>query len=278
MVGKTYLNKVNETEVSLAIEQLLIADYQQSWTPARVDVDAPPTGFTPLGAVVEDSPTLTYNREKFQLQTGIPRVTQFESIQSMEGSFQAQLHSNSWRKVQYALGNYTALSSATVVATVSSVVSTSQFVVTTGQSLTQYRQYIFGALSTNFDDGDGVETTVTSVSTTGSDAVINVEPTPLKTVAANWAIGVYDYNRLVFGSSKIKYFKILGVADFIDGVQVVHQLLKVSPADEFTEEFRPDSNSRFPLSFNALGVEQTIEGCNELIIGDRYYFPKTSQC
>jgi hypothetical protein len=277
-MAKSYLNTVNEVEVSLAIEQLLIADYTQDWTPARVDFDSPPTGFKPLGAVAEDTPNMVYSREKFQLQTGIPKVTQFEAIMSMEGRFECSLHSNSWRKVQYALGNYTAAASATVVATVSSVVNTSTYVVTSGESLTAYRQYIFGETAANFDDADGVETIVTSVSTTGSNAVINVKPAPLKTVAANWAIGAYDYVRQVFGSSQINYYKILGVADFIDGVQVVHQLMKVSPADEFSEQFRPDDNGKIPLTFNALGVQTTINSCTELIVGDRYYFPKTTQC
>lgn len=276
-MGKSYLNKIDDIEVSLAIEQLLIADYTQAWTPARIDVAAPPTGFRSLGSVVEDTPVMTYSREKFRLQTGIPMVTQFESIQSMEGTFQASLNSNSWRKVQYALGNYSAVSSATVVSTVSSVISTSQFVVTSGASLLAHRQYILADDSANFDLADTKETVVTSVSTTGADAVVSVTP-PVESVAANWAFGAYDYVRQVFGGSTIKYYKILGVADFIDGVQVVHQLFKVSPSDEFSEAFRPDQNAQMPLSFNALGVETTIGSCTELVIGDRYYFPKVTEC
>jgi hypothetical protein len=278
-MGKSYLNTIEDIEVSLAIEQLLVADYQQSWAAARVDVASPPTGFVSLGAVVEDSPTMTYSREKFQLQTGIPMVTQFESIQSMEGRFECQLHSNSWRKVQYALGNYTAVASATVVSTVESVVATNHFTLTEAPtSITRWRTYIFGAVEADFDDVDGVESTVTSITSVESLYTIYVEPTPTKTVAADWVVGVYDYVRQVFGGSTIKYYKILGVSDFVNGVQVVHQMFKVSPTDEFTEEFRPDTNSRFPLAFSALGVETIIGSCTELVVGDRYYFPRVTEC
>lgn len=277
-MGKTYLNKINEVEVSLAIEQLLIADYTTPWTPGRIDVDSPPDGFTHLGAVVEDTPVMRYSREKFQLQTGIPMVTQFESIQSMEGGFECQLHSNSWRKVQYALGNYTAVSSAAVVATISSVVDAATFVISSGASISAFRQYVLASTLSAFDAGDAAETVVTSISTSGSNAVVKVSPVPIKAPAADWVFGSYDYVRQVFGGSSIRYFKILGVADFIDGVQIVHQLFKASPSDEFTEEFRPDQNGRLPLNFNALGVQTTIGSCTELVIGDRYYFPKTTQC
>lgn len=278
-MAKTYLNKINEAEVSLAIEQLLIADYTQVWTPGRIDVDSPPAGFTALGAVVEDTPVMRYGREKFQLQTGIPAVTQFESIQSMEGGFECQLHSNSWRKLQYALGNFTATASATTVATITSVVDSGTFVVTSGASITPHRHYIFAATAAGFDAGDASEAVVTSVTSVSSTVqLVTVSPPPFKSPAANWAIGSYEYVRQVFGGSTIKYYKLLGVADFINGIQVVHQLFKVSPADEVTEEFRPDQNTRIPLNFNALGVETQIGSCTELVIGDRYQFPKNSFC
>jgi len=142
-MGKTYANKISEVEVSLAIEQFLIADHTQAWAPARIDVDSPPAGFHSLGAVVEDSPKMVYKREKFSLETGIPMVTQFQTTMKMEGSLEATLHSNSWRKIQYALGNYSAISSATVVSTVTSIIAANAYRVTEAESLAVYSQYIF---------------------------------------------------------------------------------------------------------------------------------------
>jgi|GEM_PF-3003265 len=275
-MSKTYSNEINDIEVSLGIERLLIADYEQSWTPARIDLDSLPSGFEDLGAVAEDTPVFRYGREKFQLITGLPRVAQFQNIMSMEGSFACQLHSNSWRKLQYALGR-SAVASTTVVATVTSVVATNQFVVTSGESLTACRQYILGAAGT-FNKADTPETQVTSISTTGDGAVVYVSPTPLKTVAANWAFASYEYVRQIYGGSSVTYYKLLGVCDFIDGVQVVHQIYKASPSEEVTEEIRPDNNARIPIQFDALGVETTIGSCTELIVADRYYFPSLSCC
>lgn len=278
-MARSYTNKIDDVEVSLAIEKLLIADWTQAWTAARVDFSSLPTGFTDLGAVVEDTPQMRYSREKFQLKTGIPQVTQFESIMSMEGSFECHLHSNSWRKVQYALGNYTAVSSATVVSTITSVIDANNFSVFGCASLVDFHQYIFAATSAGFDTGAACESRVTSITSSSTvAATIHVSPTPFKTPVANWVLGAYDYVRQVFGGSTIKYYKLLGVADFVDGVQIVHQLFKASPAAEFTEAFKPSEDAHLPLSFNALGVETTINSCTELVVGDRYYFPTVAQC
>jgi hypothetical protein len=104
-VGKTYTNEIDVSEVSLGITHLLIAPKSTSWTPGRINISTPPTSFVWTGAVVEDSPQLTVTREKFQLKTGIPRVTQYEQIMAVDGVFKCMLHSKDWDKWMFALGN-----------------------------------------------------------------------------------------------------------------------------------------------------------------------------
>lgn len=104
-MGKTYLNQINTTEVSLGITRLLTAAQSTTWSVGRINISSPPANFYDLGAVVEDTPVLKVTREKFKLITGIPRVLQYQAILAMEGNFSAMLHSNYWNKLQYALGN-----------------------------------------------------------------------------------------------------------------------------------------------------------------------------
>jgi hypothetical protein len=276
-VNKTYSNLIDEVEVSLGIERLLIAPVGTAWTPARIDLSSIPAGFEDLGAVAEDTPSMKYSREKFQLVTGLPRTTQFQKVMSMEGSFECQLHSNSWRKLQYALG-VSAVSSATAVCSISSVIATNQFLVSSGESLTVGRQYIVGGAG-DFEKADTPETRITSVSTTGADAIVYVNPTPVSNApAAGDQFASYEYVKQVYGGSQISYYKLLGVCDFVDQSQVVHVLHKCAPGEEITEEFRPDANARIPIMFDALGVETTIGGCTDLAVAERYYFPALTLC
>lgn len=105
MAGKTYTNEIDVDEVSLGITHLLVAPKNTSWTVGRVNISSAPASFFWTGAVVQDSSVFTMNREKFQLKTGIPRVTQYEQIMALDGSFKTVLHSKDWEKWQYALGN-----------------------------------------------------------------------------------------------------------------------------------------------------------------------------
>lgn len=105
MPGKTYNNQITVDEVSLGITGLLIAPKDTAWTTGRVDISSPPASFYSVGAVVEDTPTFTMTREKFQLKTGIPKVTQYEQIMAIDGKFKVTCESKDWSKVEYMLGN-----------------------------------------------------------------------------------------------------------------------------------------------------------------------------
>lgn len=272
MATKTYNNNIDEVEVSLAIEQVLVATVEQSWTAGRVNMDSLPTGFRSLGAVVEDSPQLTISREKFQLQVGLPRVLQYEALIGVGGNFQVQLHSNSWRKLQFALGNYDAVSTPTAVTSIASVTNrTTITLATTSGSLPVGRQIWIASSTVTADYADAIETRVVSIAANGLDYYLS--PTPAKTPTDGHYVGYYSNVIQYFGSNKIKQYQILGVADFTDGVQVIHHLYKAVPADEFVEAIRPTENGRIPLSMNLLGVSQSVQGEDQLVVGRRIYIP-----
>ena len=102
----TYENLIDTSEVSLAIEQLYVADSSVTWSPTRViGPHSPPAGFVHLGAVVEDSPSLATTRERFQLTLGIPNVLQYQAVRALTGTFTCGFHSMLNQKARYALGN-----------------------------------------------------------------------------------------------------------------------------------------------------------------------------
>lgn len=281
MANESYNNLINEVEVSLAIERLLIADTAQAWTPARVDLTAGslPTGFRDLGAVVDDTPSFSFSREKFQINTGIPRITQYEAVIGLTAEFAVSLHSNSWRKIQYAFGNYSNVASPTVVTTIQSV--TDRYTVTLATSTTSLpvgTQVIISATTPGLDFADATETRVNSIDADTLTYYFDPLTTPINTPTAGDFIAIYGLGYVVSyaGTSKITKYQLLGVADFIDGVQVVHHIPKVVPGGDYTEELRPDANGRIPLTFNAFGVQETIRGNAELITAKRYYFPASA--
>jgi hypothetical protein len=75
----------------------------------------------------------------------------------------------------------------------------------------------------------------------------------------------------------MRRFVVLGVADFIDGIQVVHYFPDVEAKGELSEAIKPTENQRIVLSFDAKGyVTTTYGGEKELILGERYWFPKAT--
>lgn len=277
--GKTFENLINEVEVSLGITRLLVAPDGTSWEPTsgRIDLDAVPAGFEDLGAVVQDSPTLSVTREKFQLNLGIPAVLQKEFVVGLEGTFEISLHTNNWRKAQFAFGNVTPVSSTTELSTIASVTAPNiiTFANTTDvESLTLGRQFTIAPTASEFDKADVTETRVASITSDG--LTFFLRPTPARTPAANDVVGIYDFVQQFIGTACIRQHVLLGVTDFIDSSQVIHHFFKVTPGDEFTEEIRPTENERFPLAFNAFGVSRSdIPGLtsSQLVIARRVHFP-----
>lgn len=197
-MGKTYAQQITTHEVSLTIENFLVAAYGATFTPGRVDVSSPPSGFLYLGATVEDSPSIRISREKYSLSTGIPKVIQYEKIVGVSGEISFSLYTNSWWQAQFALGNVNSITTVTTVAS--------------GAIVTQYY---------------------------GKGAIVN--------------------------------YHLLGVADFTNGVQVIHEFPKVSPSGDWEETFRPSDANTMPFAFTAIGYQTIIGSCTELVLGMRHY-------
>lgn len=263
-------------EVSLAIEQLLIAPEGTAWTPARVDNDSPPTGFVNLGCVVEDTPSLVISREKFELDTGIPRIRQYEVVTGMNGTFNLTLHSDSWRKLQWALGNYSAVASPTQTVSISSVTNRNTIsLATTSGSLPVGRQIIIASSAALAERTDAIETQIASVAANALDLYLT--PTPIRTPTAGMYVYYYNIVSQAFGTSKNSRYALLGVADLLDGSQIIHEFRKVSPAGELNIQITPEQNVRVPMSFNAFGFAVTdarFGNISELVVALNHYIPR----
>lgn len=276
----TYTNVLQQEgrEVSLAIEKLLIAPKGTAWTPARIWVDTLiPSGFTDLGAVVEDSPVLTVSRTKFELRTGIPQILRYQAVMGVDGNFAIQLHSNSPRKIQYAMGN---------VSPVNMVATTPWPVVSTPAPSTRMSLTLSASLALNVGDYVVSHVNANTLSVTENEAKISSingatiyfsSPGLANTPAVSDFITQLTGVRLAAGTSKLKNYRLLGVADFIDGIQIVHDFQDVMPGGEWTESIRPTENGRIQLSYDALGYTTTTYGTtSELIVMERFWFPPST--
>jgi len=198
-MAKSYVNAITTHEVSMAIEKFLIAAYPQAFTPERVDVGSPPSGFLDLGAVVEDTPSISISRGKYELQTGIPKVTQYQVVTEMSAEISFSLYTNSWWQAQFMLGNETTITTVTTIAS--------------GTIKTQY-----------------------------------------------------------IGKATLASYALLGVADFINGSQLIHEFTKVKPSGDWTEEVRPDDANAMQMTFDAMGLQTWVSSdCQELVLGKRHY-------
>ncbi len=193
-MAKSYDNQITEAEVSLAIERILIGPSSATWDPStgRIDIGSPPANFVDLGAVVEDSPTLTITKSKFQLELGIPKALQYEAMMGVKGEMSLSIYGKSNDIAKYGAG-----------------------------------------------------TDIVSMGTFGT--------------------------RIAYGKTTLKKFAILGVADFIDGTQVVHYFHEMSLKPDYVEAIKPDQVGMLALGFDAYSHISTIHG-GERIVGERVYF------
>jgi hypothetical protein len=278
LANKTYENLIFEREVSIAIENLFVAPYPTTWTATPVaDILDPPSGFTWLGAVVEDSPSVTVSRDLFQLQTGVPRVLQYQAVTTVAGRFECQLYSNSPRKVQYALGNVDAhnvLSAPSSPVAISSV--TDKYTVTlTASPAVDWAvgDFIVTALTTNTLAISQNEAQISSIN--GANVTVGTPGFP-NTPTTSHEAGRIAAVKSPFGTNQIKQYTLLGVAEFIDNVQIVHKFDKVSPSAEYAEQVRPDDVGKITLGFDAFGISNADYGGSYLIVGERFWFPKNA--
>lgn len=272
-MGQTYLNQITTQEVAIAVEQVLIAPFPTTWTPAKIadPVDNPPAGFRNLGAVVEDSVTLTITREKYQLKTGIPKNLQYEAVIGLTGMLEATLIARRGRFAGYALGN---------VLPVNMIVTTPA----TGISSVTNRGTITTSAAQVWVVGDLIvaDTTTPGLITSEADAYVSsingttvvFSPAFPNTLTTSNFLVKATGQRNPFGTSKIRQFHVLGVADFIDGVQVVHDFQKCDATGDWTEQFRPDQEGRMNIKFEGLGYTANTydSSATHLLVGERFWF------
>jgi len=286
MPDKSFNNVIISRNVSLAVEQLLIAPSSQTWSPTRITMShtSLPTGFKHLGAVVEDSVNLTFSRDIYQLQTGLPRVLQYSAVVGISGRLEATFHSFSQRTMAYAMGN------VDPVNTVSTVYGTT--IDSGAWGLSSYTQ-----ISANTPGigtilvGDVIVTAATSPAllTTDNEAEVNsigtgvnsmvlyfTSPGFLTKPQTSWFFAKLTGVALPAGTSKQKEYHILGVADTLDGYQVVHDMQKVRVGGgDMNDAFRPTENGRVQGRWELLGYQVSRYAPDtELVVAERFWFPK----
>lgn len=282
MALKSYNNAVdtNQLNVTLSIEQFLIAPFSngqaQSWTPGRITLDnsALPSGFAKLGTVVEDSVQLRIARTKFSLKTGIPMSLQYQATTDLTGTMAFALHSfNPW-KMWYALGNTqpkntlddTPVRIGTTTYTSVTLASSPSTAVFVGDLVAVADSVADLGLTQN-----GAQ--VSSIS--GLTVYVTGEGFHTLPVTG-WYFSKIHAIYHPYGTSLIKDFTLLGVADTLEGSQIVHHFPRVQSGGEYTESLKPTENPRPPVAFDIFGSlsTETWESNTELILGTRYVFPR----
>ncbi len=290
-MGKSYLNIVVDKEISIGVEQLLIAPFPTAWTPTKIfDPElVPPSGFRNLGTVVEDSVTMSLTREKFQLRTGIPKNLQYEAIMGVTGILEASLIARRGTLAYFGLGGLPPAAPLPVaIFQVMSVLSQS-VIVCSSMPPAWITSLQVGML---FTAGESSSPAPNDELNIINDAYLieweELVPFPdgitftfspgfPNTVVPGDVIYDQDYQQQPFGSNRITKFHLLGVADFIDGVQIIHDFPEVTASGEWTEEFRPDQEARIPVKFEAQGFTTTTydSSVSHLTVGERFWFSET---
>lgn len=82
--------------------------------------------------------------------------------------------------------------------------------------------------------------------------------------------------RQVFGTRKLEEYTLLGVADLINGTQIVHYVPRAQPIGDWMEEIRSNRESQVPAKFVMMGVISTFGSCLEYVLAERFYFTAIS--
>lgn len=281
-MAQSFLNQITDPEVAIGIEQILIAPFPTIWTPTKIadPVDDPPVGFRNLGAVVEDSVTLTVSREKFQLSTGIPRNLQYEAVMGITGTLEATLIARRGTLAFYGLGGADPQHNCgNSPALITTVTNKNEFGV---NSTVATQAWTIGYLIAMAPTTLGVRTSredayINSISTAGASVFVVTSPSFAATPStSDFVDAVLNFTRNAFGTSLVTKFHLLGTTDFIDGVQIVHQFPEVTVSGDWVEEYRPDQEGRIPMAFSAQGFTAATydNSTSHLLIGERYWFNK----
>lgn len=287
MPDRSFGNVIIKRDVSLAIEQFIIAPSSVTWSPTRIGSlanSALPTGFRMLGSVVEDSTNLTFTKELFQLQVGLPRILAYSAVIGISGRVEATFNSFSQRVMAYAMGNVDPVNSfSTIYPTV---------LVSGPWGLSDYTTLAcqtpgFGGIVV----GDIIVTAsnTPALTTTDNEAEVNSIGTGANTNVlyftspgfptkpdTGWFFAKVAMIALPAGTSKQKEYHLIGISDTIDGYQVIHDMQKARVgAGDMQDAFKPTENGRIQAKWELFGYTTTrYQPDTELVVAERFYFPK----
>lgn len=267
MATKTHTNEAIEEHVSIGVEQFFIAPEGTAFTATasgpdcRVDITSPPAGFLPLGAVDEDSVSVTYNREKYELIGGVLKVKQKTWVTGIGANLNFTLRDYRGKRLQYMLGNgkmtnVYGTTLGTDSATVSSVVTRQQICLSVNpSSIIAGNDIVFSTASSLTDTyNEGRVSTVASIA--GGSLVTLVDTLDTAPVANELCAKLFAQHNYM-GTTVNRYYALLGVADLVDGQQIQHFASKVAPMGDWTEEIRTEDHTKLPCAFEAFGEEDS---------------------
>ena len=297
----TYINNITAGDVSLFMEQMLLAPEGTAWTPGRIDASSPPAGFIHMGAIVSDSPQLTVQKENYQLATGIPMTLRYQATVRIVGEFQMIMHSNRNSRLITALGGLDAFHFPTGSSTWGTIATTvystgvNSIRVPTRREIQVNSTAGTGSWIDSLKAGDVLVTdTPGQVHTTLNEAFVArvisaTTPTDAKIITlaephgfplppvAGQPVYVIERDEVPLGTSQIPYYHILGVADGLHGGQIIHQMEKASPRGQFVETLQSAQDARIPAIFDLFGYSVSTPFANEshIAVAARHWFAPT---
>lgn len=269
---KSYVNSIIQEEVSMALQHLCIAPYGTSYDKTRIDVSSPPAGFLHLGAVVNDSPAVQVTKQKYQLPLGIPDVVSYEVVMSIRGEIGAVLISNSTLKSYMAGGGAPPVHYPIVAHSGSAApVVTADTITRTVLSVNTTAGFVVGASVVTDSSGNiGSSLNVTYITSVGGGNIyLSGDGFHFIPVAGQPVMQILR-DEYPLGTSRIPYWKLLGVADFLNNGQVVYEFGRATPRGQWSEALRVGTEARVPVVFDLQGYVDPVTGEN--IIGARYQF------
>lgn len=290
-MGKSYTNDITVEDVAIAIEHVLVAPYGTAWTPGRVDISSPPANFYHLGAVQEDTPQVTIQKEPYRLMTGIPRALQYQAIIGMQGQFQVTylqarnsiLYHTLGGQAPYHLPSTPTSTWAQIMSSAAATVSRWQVVVVSNAHVSSLTAGQLVATDTtaniNTTINEAFVTSIAAFSSTGYSIYLsNPDGFRLPPTALN-PLFVVAHNRYPLGTNLQPFFRILGVADFLNGAQVIHDFQRVQPSGQLQDAFRNGQDARAVGSYDLFGYTVSTPysaSSSQLILGERFWFNPTS--
>lgn len=278
-MNPTFANVITPQEMTLALQHILFAPAGTPWTIGRISVDSPPAGFLHAGAVMDDSPTFQTAKQFYDYSAGIPATLQYRAVTGITGSIGTTLNTfhpfaaylalggiAPWLAPRTAAQPWYAITSTTIARDTVSVTSTSGInvndLVVTDTTAAINRSFNYAWVDSI------VSATQLHLSNTGFPNVpVNNNP-----------IFVVDYQRMALGTSISPFLHVLGVADAIDGMQIVHDLPRVQPSGQFQQALRNGQHINVPIQLDCFGytVSSPHSSAGQLVVGEILIFSPTT--